>query len=297
MTPAVHHVAFRSSVAPLLGELARPDAASEPVRDAADRRNGIFGRIIVGTDGSAEAALALRLARRLRAQDGRLLALSVAELHHAWRTGMEAGRWVRWLRGTAEDVRRNAALELAGDDGSTTRMVDGRADEVLLGAARATGADLLAVGSAVSSRAAGFVFGSVATAIVHQAPCSILVARGDPSRARFPGRILVGTDGSSAAADAEAVAQSLADAHGASLRRLMATGGKDIAERTAAVAELDSRGPVDALVDAARGCDLLIVGSRGLHGFKSLGSVAERVAHRAACPVLIVRATAALPSR
>jgi nucleotide-binding universal stress UspA family protein len=285
MTPVAHHVASRSS------------PASELVQVTADHRHGIFGRIVVGTDGSAEATLALHLARRLRSEDGRLLALSVAELHHAWRTGMEAGRWVRWLRTAAEDVRRIAAQELAGDDGSTTRMVDGRADEALLGAARATGADLLAVGSTGSSRAAGFVFGSVATAIVHQAPCSILVARGDPSPAHFPERILVGTDGSSAAADAEAVAQTLADAHGASLRRLMATGGKDIAERTAVVAELDARGPVDALVDAARECDLLIVGSRGLHGFKSLGSVAERVAHRAPCPVLIVRTSAALPSR
>jgi nucleotide-binding universal stress UspA family protein len=46
---------------------------------------------------------------------------------------------------------------------------------------------------------------------------------------------------------------------------------------------------VDALVDAAADCDLLIVGSRGLHGLAALGSVAERVAHRARCPVLIVR--------
>jgi nucleotide-binding universal stress UspA family protein len=267
------------------------------VRDSAERRHGIFGRIVVGTDGSAEATLALHLARRLRAQDGRLLALSVAELHHASRSGMEAGQWVRRLRAAAQDIRRSAALELAGDDGSTTRMVDGRADAQLLQAVRATGADLLGVGSTGSSRAAGFVFGRVATAVVHQAPCSILVARGDPSPARFPERIVVGTDGSSAAADAESVAQALADAHGASLRRLMATGGKEITERTTVMAELDPCGPVDALVDAARGSDLLIVGSRGLHGFKSLGSVAERVAHRAFCPVLIVRTSAALPSR
>jgi nucleotide-binding universal stress UspA family protein len=55
------------------------------------------------------------------------------------------------------------------------------------------------------------------------------------------------------------------------------------------MAELEARAPVDALVDAADDCDLLIVGSRGLHGLAALGSVAERVAHRARCPVLIVR--------
>ena len=47
--------------------------------------------------------------------------------------------------------------------------------------------------------------------------------------------------------------------------------------------------PVGALVAAAADADLLVVGSRGLHGLKALGSVAERVAHRAGCSVLIVR--------
>jgi hypothetical protein len=33
----------------------------------------------------------------------------------------------------------------------------------------------------------------------------------------------------------------------------------------------------------------VIVGCRGLHGLASLGSVSERVAHRAVSPVLVVR--------
>jgi nucleotide-binding universal stress UspA family protein len=47
--------------------------------------------------------------------------------------------------------------------------------------------------------------------------------------------------------------------------------------------------PATALVAAAAEADLLVVGSRGLHGLKALGSVSERVAHRARCSVLIVR--------
>ena len=35
--------------------------------------------------------------------------------------------------------------------------------------------------------------------------------------------------------------------------------------------------------------DLLVVGSRGLHGVKALVSVSERVDHEAPCPALIVR--------
>jgi len=45
-----------------------------------------------------------------------------------------------------------------------------------------------------------------------------------------------------------------------------------------------------ALVDESRGADLLVVGSRGLGGFRGLmlGSVGQQVAHHAACPVVIV---------
>jgi nucleotide-binding universal stress UspA family protein len=45
------------------------------------------------------------------------------------------------------------------------------------------------------------------------------------------------------------------------------------------------------LTDAARGADMLVVGSRGLGGFKELllGSVGHQCAQHAACPVVIVR--------
>ena len=54
-------------------------------------------------------------------------------------------------------------------------------------------------------------------------------------------------------------------------------------------AEVVDERPVDALVAAAADADLLVVGSRGLHGLRALGSVSERVAHRAGCSVLVVR--------
>jgi nucleotide-binding universal stress UspA family protein len=47
-----------------------------------------------------------------------------------------------------------------------------------------------------------------------------------------------------------------------------------------------------ALVDAAKGADLLVVGSRGAGGFSGLllGSVSQQCAHHAPCPIVIVRA-------
>jgi len=54
--------------------------------------------------------------------------------------------------------------------------------------------------------------------------------------------------------------------------------------------ELVEGPPAQALLDHAGTADLLVVGSRGLGGFKSLllGSVSQQVVHHAPCPVVIV---------
>jgi nucleotide-binding universal stress UspA family protein len=98
----------------------------------------------------------------------------------------------------------------------------------------------------------------------------VLVAR-KPLKA-FPSSIVVGVDGSNEAAVADAVARAIAERFGAPLERLE-----------------NLPNPVSGLVDAATEADLLVVGSRGLHGIKALGSVSERVAHEARCSVLVVR--------
>jgi nucleotide-binding universal stress UspA family protein len=54
--------------------------------------------------------------------------------------------------------------------------------------------------------------------------------------------------------------------------------------------ELVEGTPAHALVRAAEGADLVVVGSRGLGGFKGLllGSVSQQCTHHAPCPVVIV---------
>ena len=55
----------------------------------------------------------------------------------------------------------------------------------------------------------------------------------------------------------------------------------------------DDRDPVDALVAAGADSDIVVVGSRGLHGIRSLGSVSERAAHKSPSSVLVVHSPGA----
>jgi nucleotide-binding universal stress UspA family protein len=52
-------------------------------------------------------------------------------------------------------------------------------------------------------------------------------------------------------------------------------------------------GGAEALLAAAKGADLVVVGTRGLGGFSELllGSVSHQVAHHASCPVVIIPAS------
>ena len=151
---------------------------------------------------------------------------------------------------------------------------------------------LVAIGSSGTSRLLGIVQGSVATTIIHRSPCSVLVAR--PTKNGFPRRIVVGVDGSVESAAAYAAARYLAERFDAELHALVAWGGKGVNERlvsaiTEGEHEDDHESPAEALRQAADRADLVVVGSRGLHGLSALGSVSERVAHTAACSALVVR--------
>jgi nucleotide-binding universal stress UspA family protein len=251
-----------------------------------------FDSVLCGVDGSAGAAEAVRQGTRLGEPDGRLLLVAVCETNVAVHAGMLASEVLADLREEAGSALAAAARELPPERPSETRLVEGRVAEVLLDLAGRERATLLCVGSRGHRRASGILLGSTVTRLVHEAPCSVLVARPAPSGA-FPSAILAGVDGSAQASTAASLALALGERFGASVRLVAATDGKNVdAEAIARAhpeAELLRAKPKEALVRGEAQPDLIIVGSKGLHGMRALGSVSERVAHEARCSVLIVR--------
>jgi nucleotide-binding universal stress UspA family protein len=252
----------------------------------------MFKRIVIGVEGSPESLVAVRQAARLLEPDGGLVLAAVAEVALAVDAGWAATRVLDDIDDEARSALASAWAEAPAAD---TLLLDGSPANGLLETARSRRADLLAVGTHGGSRATGILLGSVATLLLHEAPCSVLVARPSPDDAEFPRNICVGVDGSPGSARAAEVARELAQRFDARLARIAACGGMKINLDELFSVEpnvrLDHRPAVEALVErAAEGdADLLVVGSRGLHGVAALGSVSERVAHRARCSVLVVR--------
>ena len=251
----------------------------------------VFDRILCGVDGSNQAMRAARQATRLAV--GPVVFVACVDVRTARRAGGAlAGQMLEQVHAEAADALSQVKA-IAPD--SMTRSVSGQPATMLPRMAGSEGATLLAIGSSWGSRAAGAVFGSVATAVLHEAPCPVLIARAATSRDVFPRRVIVGLDGSAQSADALAVGRELGRRLGAEVQPLVSTGGRgrrpdvDLVRELADDVKIDGRAPVTALCDAASNADLVVLGSRGLRGLRTLGSVSERVAHKATCSVLTVR--------
>jgi nucleotide-binding universal stress UspA family protein len=245
----------------------------------------VLSRVLCGVDGSAAGEEAVRQGARLRAPGGRLLLVSVASPASAPHPEVAAA-----VDRQAEDALRRAEGEAGG--GSEPHLMVGDAEAGLLAVARDRGATLIAVGSHGTSRMGGILAGSVATAMLHRAPCSVLVARPPRDRRGFPARIAVGIDGSAPSQAALRLATDLGARFDAEVVAVMAGGVARAGVARPVIAgtvHVDDREPVEALLDVAATCDLLVVGARGLRGLRALGSVSERVAHRSSSSVLVLR--------
>jgi nucleotide-binding universal stress UspA family protein len=255
-------------------------------------RHSIFSRVLVGVDGSAEAREAARQAAILAEIPPTLLAAWDIAPPIVGGTGPAVPVYYDedFQRTCAEEALARTRQEL-GPSGNA-KIARGVSWDALLAEIDREHDTLVAVGSHGQGRARGIVFGSTATELVHKAPCSVLIAR--KAADDFPRSIVVGLDGSPESAAAYTAAYGLARRFGARLWPVVAHGGKPVDKRILAMIvdhhhEDSPDHPVRALVAAGADADLVVVGSRGLHGVKALGSVSERVAHQAHCSVLVVR--------
>ena len=174
---------------------------------------------------------------------------------------------------------------------ATTELLHGAVVPRLLEHVAGFHATLVASGATKHSRPVGVVLGSVPTAMLHRAPCSVLIARRPWEAGSYPQSIVVGYDGSPEASQALAAGRDLAVRFDAILRVVLAADAATIQaeELDGLTVVRNDRQPVDALREAADSADLLLVGSRGLRGLKAIGSVSEQLGHKSHCSILIVR--------
>ena len=287
------------------------------------------GLITVGVDGSERGREALRFALAEAALRGaRLRMLQSWSIPPLTASGIGMIPAYSLLRDELADAAEQALEdELEHVGGVPTgvdverRVVQGDAAGALVEAA--ADADLLVVGSRGHGGVTGALLGSVSRACLHHAPCPVAVVH--RMVVSEPPRIVVGVDGSPGATVALEWACAEARLRGATvhlvcafqepwtlasgaissaqavveLRSALADDAQRILEEARASAPDDVKitgeeilsPPAQALVAATHEGDLLVVGSRGRGGFRSLllGSVSQYCASHATGVVVVVR--------
>jgi nucleotide-binding universal stress UspA family protein len=271
--------------------------------DPADGAPAIeYKTVVCGVDASPQSAEAPRQALAIAEQDADIWAVSVWSSREAMAAGIHASDVTIDLRSQAESALRAA---VADDPRIRPILVRGPDVAGLLTTAVDLEADLICVAAHGRSRPAGILFGSVATAMAHHAPCSVLICR-EPSSRPFPQLIVHATDGSPESLAAAQVAGEIAARHDSTVVTLHVSDGsgegQGVAEEAVRILEACGREPVmrveqgsakRRIVETAAeaGASLVVLGSRGKTGVAAIGSVSEHVAHRAPCSTLIVRPT------
>jgi nucleotide-binding universal stress UspA family protein len=141
-----------------------------------------YRRVVVGTDGSDTATVAVRQAAELTASFGAELVIVTAfEADHALDAArQEAPEELRWRItsvGSAEEKADHArrVASQAGVGKVRLRAEQGDPAQVLIDVAEDVGADCIVVGSKGMASAARFVLGSVPNTVSHHAPCDVLI--------------------------------------------------------------------------------------------------------------------------
>jgi nucleotide-binding universal stress UspA family protein len=145
----------------------------------------MFGKIVVGTDGSETATEAVRQATQLAGDVGaRLLIVSAYEPVADARLRDEARQAPRDLQWTVNprdevDATLADAADAARAAGVEARTYARQGDpaDAILDVAEERGADLIVVGNKGMTGARRFLLGSVPNRVSHHAPCSVLIVR------------------------------------------------------------------------------------------------------------------------
>jgi len=144
----------------------------------------MFSNIVVGTDGSDTAALAVTLAADVAKQHGSVIHLvnayqvstgGVAVVHAGAAAVADPAVSGEVLRGVSEKLLTNVAQTISGIT-VKTRSVPGNPADVVIAIAGEVGADLIVVGSK-GMRGVRRVIGSVPNTVAHRAPCHVLIAK------------------------------------------------------------------------------------------------------------------------
>ena len=256
-----------------------------------DQVMSVFDRVVVGVDGTDFGFEALHQTLALSSIGGVVCAVIALDTSIAVHAGFNTSHLAAQLEEEADRARATAAEIMGGRLDCTTKVVRGEAKSVLRHVCTEYDATLLALGGRSSSRFLGMMVGETASTLLHDAARSVLFARPQWGQRWHPNRLVVGLDGSESSLAALSVADDLAQRLGSAIQVVTATGGKPVERKGAwakRVTEWDPGHPFAALFDRSALADLLILGSRGLHGVRALGSVSERVAHRAHCSALII---------
>lgn len=145
-----------------------------------------YRRVVVGTDGSTTAAMAVEQAAELaKSFDAELLIVTAFVSHPAIDKGLDdVPDDIRWQITDSAVAEGHAvkAGEIAARVGLIRQKVHaiserGDPSDALIRVAEERGGDLIVVGSKGMSSAGRFLLGSVPNRVSHHAPCDVVIVR------------------------------------------------------------------------------------------------------------------------
>jgi len=147
-----------------------------------------YRNVVVGTDGSETAELAVRHAAELAKAFGARLTVVTAFIPRPEEESkrlQEAPEDVRWAitDATSADEHARRARAMARDmgvDDVVLRVDSGDPASLLIDAADDSGGDVIVVGSKGMTSAKRFVLGSVPNKVSHHAPCDVVIVHTAP---------------------------------------------------------------------------------------------------------------------